>query len=156
MKEFIKLYKSKKLDWHYTGFLTSLAPDQEPQVIELFEKGMQHILKNDIDDVRNGLILPIIRKIYVSLVTHDWVNDNNKLLLYNLINIDDLINDIYLQYKKSMGCLSNFEYIDRECEFCSLFTKSYIGKLSKEFFKNKSDKEIILILNREDRLKKII
>ena len=164
MKEFIKMYKEIKdskgfrySDWYNTGLLSNLSSEQEPQVVELFEKGMQYVLKNDIDDKRNQLILPIIRRVYASLVTHKWVNDKNKLLLYNIIDIDDLIKDFYLLYENTMSnFLLNFKYIDIELEFCSLFSNNYIGRLSKEFFKNKTEEEILLILTRDDKLKKLI
>lgn len=163
MKGFIKMYKDiqdskgfRYSDWFNTGLLSNLASEQEPQVIELFEKGMQYVLKNDIDDKRNQLILPIIRKVYVSLVTNKWVNDKNKLLLYNIIDVDDLIKDFYFLYENTMSYFLNFKYIDVEAEFTVLISHNYIGKLSEEFFKNKTQEEILLILTRDDKLKKII
>lgn len=164
MKEFIKMYKENRFrysDWLYTGFLSALSSEQEPQVIELFEKGMQYVLKNDIDDKRNQLILPIIRRVYTSLFDsksmHNFVDAKNKLLLYNIIDIDDLIKDFYLLYENIMPYfLLNFKYIDIEAEFCLLFTNNYIGKLSKEFFENRSGKDILLILTRDNKLKSII
>ena len=155
MKEFIDRYKTgfQIQDWNKTGLLSSLAPDQEPQVIELFEKAMDYILKNE-GDSKNEYILPIIRRVYVDIVTCRWSNDQNKLLLYHLINVDDLLEHFESLYKSTLPSFYGFKYIDGESEFCHLITRDYVGKVS-EFFKNKSDEQILSNLIQLSRNEKI-
>jgi hypothetical protein len=156
MKEFIDRYKTgfQSQDWIKTGLLSSLAPDQEPQVIELFEKAMDYILKNE-GDSKNEYILPIIRKVYVDIVTCRWSNDQNKLLLYHLINVNDLLKHFYSLYESVMPSFYEFKYIDGEAELCQMITRDYVNKLSEEFLKNKSDEQILSNLIQLSRNEKI-
>jgi len=159
MKEFIDRYKTgfQSQDWNKTGLLSSLATDQEPQVIELFEKAMDYILKNE-GDSKNTYILPIIRRVYVDIVTCRWSNDQNKLLLYHLINVNDLLEHFETLYKTTLPSFYGFKYIDAEAEFCHLTTRDYVGKVS-DFFKNKSEEQILsnlIQLSREKKLDKIL
>jgi hypothetical protein len=155
MKEFIDRYKTgfQSQDWIKTGLLSSLAPEQEPQVIELFEKAMDYILKNE-GDSKNEYILPIIRRVYVDIVTCRWSNDQNKLLLYHLINVNDLLEHFESLYKTILPSFYEFKYIDAEAEFCQLTTRDYVSKIS-EFFKNKSEEQILSKLIQLSRNEKI-
>ena len=140
MKDFVDRYKTgfQVQDWQKTGLLSSLAPQQEPQVVELFEKAMPYVLKNS-EDKKAQFVLPIIRRVYVELVTGRYSNDQNKLLIYLFIDVDDLINHFNNLYLEVLPSFYGFKYIDSEAEFCAVLTSDYVGKINKQI-KNEYDK----------------
>jgi hypothetical protein len=156
MKEFIDRYKTgfQFRDWQATGLLSSLAPQQEPQVVNLFEKAMPYVLKNS-EDKKIQLILPIIRRVYNELVTGRYSNDDNKLLIYLLIDIDDLINYFEIKYQEILPSFYGFRYIDAEAEFCAVLTSDYIGKIHKLIKEKYSNNNLLSTLRSIARDRKI-
>ena len=156
MKEFIDRYKTgfQFRDWQATGLLSSLAPQQEPQVVNLFEKAMPYILENS-EDKKVQFILPIIRRVYVELVTGRYSNDDNKLLIYLLIDVDDLINYFEIKYQEILPSFYGFKYIDAEAEFCAVLTSDYIGKIHKLIKDKYSNNNLLSTLRSIARDRKI-
>jgi hypothetical protein len=160
MKEFLDRYRTgfQIQDWQKTGLLSSLATEQEPQVVELFEKAMPYILK-DSDNKKVQFILPIIRRIYVELVTGRHSNDRNKLLLYLLIDVDDVIEHFNFHYKEIMPSFYGFKFIDPEAEFCMILTNDYIGKINRiiqEKYSNNNLHSSLLAMARDRKIDKIL
>lgn len=156
MKEFIDRYRTgfQFRDWQATGLLSSLAPQQEPQVVNLFEKAMPYILENS-EEKKCQFILPIIRRVYVELVTGRYSNDDNKLLIYLLIDIDDLINYFEIKYQEILPSFYGFKYIDPEAEFCAILTSDYIGKIHKLIKDKYSNNNLLSTLRSIARDRKI-
>ncbi len=137
MKEFLDRYKTgfQLQDWQKTGLLSSLAADQEPQMVEIFEKAMPYVLNLKNDD-KQQVVLPIFRRIYTELVTGRYSNDDNKLLLYLLIDVDSVLDQLDKLYETVLPSLYDFKHIDAEAEFCVLMTRDYINKLHKQIGKD--------------------
>lgn len=137
MKEFLDRYKTgfQLQDWQKTGLLSSLAADQEPQMVEIFEKAMPYVLNLENDD-KQQVVLPIFRRIYTELVTGRYSNDDNKLLLYLLIDVDSVLDQLDKLYETVLPSLYDFKHIDAEAEFCVLMTRDYINKLHKQIGKD--------------------
>ena len=156
MKEFIERYKTgfQLQDWQRTGLLSSLVSQQESQVVELFEKAMPYVLKNS-EDKKAQFVLPVIRRVYVELVTGRYSNDDNKLLIYLLIDIDDLIEYFESQYQKILPSFYGFKYIDAEAEFCAVLTSDYVGKINKKIKDEYSNNNLLSILRAIARDRKI-
>jgi len=158
MKQFLDRYKTgfQLQDWQKTGLLSSLAPDQEPQMVEIFEKAMPYIL-SEKDQVKIQLILPILRRVYTELVTSKYSNDQNKMLLYLLIDVDDVLQHFNQLYDNVLPSFYGFKYIDPEAEFCSTVTRDYIGKLNKQINKDINTLLPTLIsLSRDRKINKIL
>lgn len=160
MKEFIDRYKTgfQFRDWQATGLLSSLAPQQEPQVVQLFEKAMPYVLKNS-ENKKVQFILPIIRRVYNELVTGRYSNDDNKLLLYLLIDIDDLINYFDEKFGEILPSFYGFKYIDAEAEFCAVFTSDYVAKISKlikDTYKNNDLYKSLMAMARDRKIDEIL
>jgi len=140
MKEFLDRYKTgfQLQDWQKTGLLSSLAPDQEPQMVEIFEKVMPYVLNLEDED-KQQVVLPIFRRIYTELVTGKYSNDDNKLLLYLLINVDDVLEQFNQLYETVLPSLYDFKHIDQQAEFCVLMTRDYISKIHKDIRKDENN-----------------
>lgn len=156
MKEFLDRYRTgfQFRDWQTTGLLSSLAPQQEPQVVELFEKAMPYVLKNS-EDKKAQFVLPVIRRVYVELVTGRYSNDDNKLLIYLLIDIDDLIEYFDKKCAEILPSFYGFKYVDAEAEFCAVFTTDYVSKIHKQIKDNYKNNELFQSLMAIAREKKI-
>jgi hypothetical protein len=156
MREFVDRYKTgfQFQDWQKTGLLSSLAPQQEPQVVELFEKAMPYVLKNS-EDKKAQFVLPVIRRVYVELVTGRYSNDDNKLLIYLLIDVDDLIKYFEIKYQEILPSFYGFKYIDPEAEFCAVLTSDYIGKINKKIKDEYSINNLLSMLRAKSRDRKI-
>lgn len=159
MKEFIERYKTgfQFQDWQKTGLLSSLAPDQEPQMIEIFERAMRYVLNQENED-KQQVVLPIFRRIYTELVTGRHSNDDNKLLLYLLIDVDSVLEQLDKLYETVLPSLYDFKHIDAEAEFCVLMTRDYINKLHKQI--SKESPNVLLpklkALSRDRKIDKIL
>ena len=159
MKEFIEKYKTgfQFQDWQKTGLLSSLAPDQEPQMIEIFERAMRYVLNQKNED-KQQVVLPIFRRIYTELVTGRHSNDDNKLLLYLLIDVDGVLEQLDKLYETVLPSLYDFKHIDAQAEFCVLMTRDYINKLHKQI--SKESPNVLLpklkALSRDRKIDKIL
>lgn len=159
MKEFIERYKTgfQFQDWQKTGLLSNLAPDQEPQMIEIFERAMRYVLNQENED-KQQVVLPIFRRIYTELVTGRHSNDDNKLLLYLLIDVDGVLEQLDKLYETVLPSLYDFKHIDAEAEFCVLMTRDYINKLHKQI--SKESPNVLLpklkALSRDRKIDKIL
>ena len=159
MKEFIERYKTgfQFQDWQKTGLLSNLAPDQEPQMIEIFERAMRYVLNQQNED-KQQVVLPIFRRIYTELVTGRHSNDDNKLLLYLLIDVDSVLEQLDKLYETVLPSLYDFKHIDAEAEFCVLMTRDYINKLHKQI--SKESPNVLLpklkALSRDRKIDKIL
>jgi len=159
MKEFIERYKTgfQFQDWQKTGLLSNLAPDQEPQMIEIFERAMRYVLNQENED-KQQVVLPIFRRIYTELVTGRHSNDDNKLLLYLLIDVDSVLEQLDKLYETVLPSLYDFKHIDAEAEFCVLMTRDYINKLHKQI--SKESPNVLLpklkALSRDRKIDKIL
>jgi hypothetical protein len=182
LKNFIEKYKNitssgKKFtlsDWQSTGLLTKLAPEQEPQVIELFEKAMPFIIKHQGDESLVKFILPLICRTYIELVNTLSIRNystsirivgpeiqsgahhikNIELEIYNLINIKELLDDFIEVWPQTLKEFQRYEYIDAEVYFINLLTDNFVAKIL-ESIKNKSPEELRAII-RQIKLEKII
>lgn len=159
MKEFIERYKTgfQFQDWQKTGLLSNLAPDQEPQMIEIFERAMRYVLNQKNED-KQQVVLPIFRRIYTELVTGRHSNDDNKLLLYLLIDVDGVLEQLDKLYETVLPSLYDFKHIDAQAEFCVLMTRDYINKLHKQI--SKESPNVLLpklkALSRDRKIDKIL
>ena len=169
MKNFIEKYKNitssgKKFtlsDWQSTGLLTKLATEQEPQVIELFEKAMPFIIKHRSDEPLVKFILPLICRTYIELVNSLSLRNystpnikNIELEIYNLINIKELLDDFIEVWPQTLKEFQRYEYIDAEVYFINLLTDNFVAKILASI-KNKSPEELRAII-RQIKLGKII
>jgi len=169
LKNFIEKYKNitssgKKFtlsDWQSTGLLTKLATEQEPQVIELFEKAMPFIIKHQGDEPLVKFILPLICRTYIELVNSLSLRNystpnikNIELEIYNLINIKELLDDFIEVWPQTLKELQRYKYIDAEVYFINLLTDNFVAKILASI-KNKSPEELRAII-RQIKLEKII
>lgn len=152
MKEFIKLYKSGKIDWEETGLLSNLAEDQKPQMIQIFEQGMKYTSE---DDDKNQLILPILRRIYTGLVDGSFSNGKNKNKLWVLIDVDDIMKSFDELYETTLPHFYNFKNLDAQAEFCATFTHNYLAKINSDLKEKYSSNSIDEYLTKIIRDKKI-
>jgi hypothetical protein len=158
MKEFLDRYKTgfQLQDWQKTGLLSSLAADQEPQMVEIFEKSMPYVLNLENED-KQQVVLPIFRRIYTELVTGRYSNDDNKLLLYLLIDVDDVLDQLDKLYETVLPSLYDFKHIDAQAEFCVLITRDYINKLHKQISKDPNGlSNKLKALSRDRKISKIL
>jgi len=158
MKEFLDRYKTgfQLQDWQKTGLLSSLAADQEPQMVEIFEKSMPYVLNLENED-KQQVVLPIFRRIYTELVTGRYSNDDNKLLLYLLIDVDDVLDQLDKLYETVLPSLYDFKHIDAQAEFCVLITRDYINKLHKQISKDPNGlSKKLKALSRDRKIDQII
>jgi hypothetical protein len=158
MKEFIKRYKTgfQIQDWQKTGLLSSLAADQEPQMVEIFEKAMPYVLNLENND-KQQVVLPIFRRIYTELVTGRYSNDDNKLLLYLLIDVDIVLEQLDKLYDAVLPSLYDFKHIDAEAEFCILMTRDYINNIHKQISKDPNGlSKKLKALSRDRKISKIL
>ena len=159
MKEFLDRYKTgfQFQDWQKTGLLSNLAPDQKPQMIEIFEKVMPYILNQENED-KQQVVLPIFRRIYTELVTGRYSNDDNTLLLYILIDVNGVFEELDKLYETVLTSLYDFKHIDAEAEFCVLMTRDYINKLHKQI--SKESPNVLLpklkALSRDEKINNIL
>jgi len=169
LKNFIEKYKkiessNRKFtlaDWQSTGLLTKLATEQEPQVIELFEKAMPFIMKHQKNESLVKFILPLICRTYIELVNtlskrnYSISNIKNlELEIYNLINIKELLDEFTEVWPQTLKELQRYKYIDSEVYFIGLLTDNFVAKILASI-KNKSPEELRAII-RQIKLEKII
>ena len=181
MKNFIEKYKNitssgEKFtlsDWQSTGLLTKLATEQEPQVIELFEKAMPFIIKHQGDESLVKFILPLICRTYIELVNTLSIRNystsirivgpeiqevhhikNIELEIYNLININELLDNFVEVWPQTLKEFQRYKYIDSEVYFINLLTDNFVAKILASI-KNKSPEELRSII-RQIKLEKII
>jgi hypothetical protein len=152
MKEFIKFYKSEKFAWEKTGFLSNLAEDQKPQMIQIFEQGMKYTSE---DNDKNQLILPILRRIYTGLVDGSFSNGKNKHKLWVLIDVDDIMKSFDELYETTLPHFYNFKNLDAQAEFCGTFTHNYLAKINSDLKEKYSSNSIDEYLTKIIRDKKI-
>jgi hypothetical protein len=156
MKEFIKLYKSGKLDWEETGFLSNLADDQKPQMIEIFEEGMKYVTD---DDKKNQLILPILRRIYTELVNGSYSKKSNNHLLYILISVDDVMKSFNDLYNDILPHFYKLKNLDAEAEFCLLVARDYnvyLNKFIMQKYISNTLQDYLITLSRDKKIDSII
>lgn len=110
------------------------------------------------DDILD-LIMPSFRrawgKIYVQTPTlfKSNIPDDKRLELFqNLFNIDDFVDYLIFMFKKTKGCLSDFNHIDRTPEHLTLIVDNYIASLVKKVLDSGDIKKDI----REAKLKNIL
>jgi hypothetical protein len=181
LKNFIEKYKNitssgEKFtlsDWQSTGLLTKLATEQEPQVIELFEKAMPFIIKHQGDESLVKFILPLICRTYIELVNTLSIRNystsirivgpeiqeahhikNIELEIYNLININELLDNFVEVWPQTLKEFQRYKYIDAEVWFIDLLTDNFVAKILASI-KNKSPEELRSII-RQLKLEKII
>jgi len=169
LKNFIEKYKNitssgekfTLADWQSTGLLVKLATEQEPQVIELFEKAMPFIIKHQGDESLVKFILPLICRTYIELVNtlslRNYSTSNIKnieLEIYNLININELLDNFVEVWPQTLKEFQRYKYIDSEVYFINLLTDNFVAKILASI-KNKSPEELRSII-RQIKLEKII
>ncbi len=79
------------------------------------------------------LILPSISRVF-----NRFIDNNGSLKYYfefqnfyfNLIDVEDLINDIESLYQETIPSFKKFKWIDSEAEFCSIFSNNYYNKIT--------------------------
>jgi hypothetical protein len=155
MEQFIERYKTgfQLQDWQKTGLLSSLHAEQEPQVVELLEKAMPYVIKH-CDTQNSKMILPIIRRIYGELVTGRFANEQNKLLLWLVIDVEDIITNFERIYNKTAKNFKHFKNLDQEASIVELFVSDYTMGINKRL-KNYTENELINFLRSISRDKKI-
>lgn len=139
-----------------------------------FRDGCEYIFENKIhlfdvplfkdslyegeDDILD-LILPSFRrawaKVYVQTppLFNSNLPDDQRLDLYqNLFDIDEFLNYLIDMFKKTKGCLSDFEFIDRTPEHLTLVVDNYIASLIKKVIESYDIKRDL----RNARIKKIV
>jgi len=169
LKNFIEKYKNitssgekfTLADWQSTGLLVKLATEQEPQVIELFEKAMPFIIKHQGDESLVKFILPLICRTYIELVNtlslRNYSTSNIKnieLEIYNLININELLDNFVEVWPQTLKEFQRYKYIDSEVYFINLLTDNFVAKILASI-KNKSPEELRSII-RQIKMEKII
>lgn len=110
------------------------------------------------DDILD-LILPSFRrawgKVYVQTPTLFKSNlpDDQRLDLYqNLFDIDEFLVYLIEMFKKTKGCLSDFEFIDRTPEHLTLIVDNYIASLVKKVIESYDIKKDL----RDAKIKRIV
>ncbi len=158
MKEFIEIYKTgfQFEDWQMSGFLSSLAPNQEPQMVEIFESVMPYILSLE-NESKQEIVLPIFKRIYTEIVTGRYSNDDNKLLLYLLIDVDTVLEQLDKLYETVLPSLYEFKHIDVHAEFCVLMSSNYINSIHQQISKDSNNlSNKLKVLSRNRKIDKIL
>jgi hypothetical protein len=153
-------------DWIQTGLCSSLTEEQSLQVIELFDNCRPYYIQH-FEDYKNDktnkskFILPIIRKIYDELIiTRPALSDDKiKLLIYLLIDTDQVCNELDLYYS-ILKKIKIFKNLDAEAQFVQLFSTNFVWGIikmmkKKKIFTNELEKQLVK-LQRDKKISKIL
>ena len=108
----------------------------------------------DDEEEFSSLILPSFRRVWGNVYCKPpSIFENERLKLFQLsLNIDEFLEYLIVMFKKTKGCLKEFENLDRTPEHLHLIVDNYIGILVKRVLDSEDIKSDI----RDVKLGKIV
>ena len=152
MKTIIEKIKSGDSNLNEFYLISNLDPIQKTQMIEIFSSAIQHITD---DEKYNELLFISLQNIYTDIVNCSYSTLENKLLLYNLLDVQDISEYLGSLYISLYPSFSKLKYSNQDLEFIKTFTRDYMVLINKQISEKYHKEELTQYLKSISRDKKI-